>query len=72
MINRGIAAMQEGDVEEARTWYARAAEAGDTEVMSSLAHIAHDEGDVEGARAWLARAVEAGDTLAMCKAESSP
>jgi TPR repeat protein len=35
MINRGIAAMQDGDVEEARTWYTRAAEAGDTKVMSS-------------------------------------
>ena len=55
----------EGDVEGARTWYTRAAEAGHSMAMNNLGFLLRGEGDVEGARLWWIRGAEAGETKAM-------
>ncbi|MER6474601.1 tetratricopeptide repeat protein, partial [Streptomyces collinus] len=62
MFNLGNLLHDEGDTEGARTWWQRAADAGDTDAMFNLGNLLHDEGDTEGARTWWQRAADAGDT----------
>ena len=50
--------------DRARTWWERAADAGDAEAMRSLGELAWSD-DAEAAAAWFRRAAEAGDTASM-------
>ena len=50
-----------GDLDGARQWYLRAADAGDVNAMSSLGGMARDAGDIEDAVRWYERAAEGGN-----------
>ncbi len=54
-----------GDVDSARTWWTRAAEAGNAEAMDGLGILCRAAGDTDGAVLWWLRAAEAGNTDAM-------
>ena len=52
---------QDGDREQARTWWRAAADAGHPVAMFNLGVLAYDEGDREQARTWWRAAADAGE-----------
>lgn len=60
MTNLGHLAKEDGDREEARTWWNRAADADNTNAMGMLGLLASEDEDRETARTWYTRAAEAG------------
>jgi TPR repeat protein len=52
MHNLGVMAYQIGNRAEAKKWYLRGAEAGDTDAMINLGVMAHDAGDQAEAKKW--------------------
>lgn len=60
----GFLLCEQGDDEGARTWFHRAADAGNTSAMALLGILLSDQGDAEGARTWWHRAADAGDANA--------
>jgi TPR repeat protein len=52
MHNLGVIFYESGDLVEAKKWYRRSAEAGDTDAMINLGVMANDAGDSEEAAEW--------------------
>lgn len=65
MVTLGAFLIQQGEIDEAETWYRRAADSGDTTAMILLSMILQQYGLVDEAETWLRRAADAGDINAM-------
>lgn len=60
MFNLGSLAHKAGDVETARAWWEKAADAGNPDAMLKLGTLASYAGDIETSRAWYEKGAEAG------------
>jgi TPR repeat protein len=56
MHNLGVFAYNAGRKSEAKDWYLRSADLGDTDAMINLGYMAQDAGDEEEAKNWFKRA----------------
>jgi tetratricopeptide (TPR) repeat protein len=64
-VGLALEAEDHGNFDDARAWYIRAVDAGDSESMLSLGVLHHQLGDVAEAVAWFKRAADAGEVEAL-------
>ncbi|GLZ78192.1 hypothetical protein Afil01_29990 [Actinorhabdospora filicis] len=60
MYNLALLLTERGDLDEAETWYRRAADTGNTDAMNNLGLLLKQRGDLDEAGVWFERAREAG------------
>lgn len=65
MFDLALSSAERHDVDTARYWYDKAANAGNSRAMVNLALLLCDSGDQDTALGWLQKAAEAGDLYGM-------
>jgi TPR repeat protein len=74
MAGLGVLEGEQGRIEEARTWYAKAIASGHADAapaaMASLGNLEAGQGRIEGARTWYAKAIASGHAVAAPAAQA--
>ena len=65
LVREGFLALERGDADEARRWFLRAIDAGDSDGMLGLGIVVLDQGNLEEAKQWFLRAADAGNSDGM-------